>query len=138
MQLTERFHTNGEFSTVTAIKNHFLRKSKLIAINPNTNEMVPGTLPKLYYPNDTVIIIEPHSKFDNQTGLCVTSAIVKLRANEDVSLAVLNVLPLKITIPKNTIIARITISTPKQAEYLQPNIPQLLSDYFNQNINALV
>ena len=35
-------------------------------------------------------------------------------------------------------IARITILTPKQAQYLQPNNPRLLSDYFIQNINALI
>ena len=37
-----------------------------------------------------------------------------------------------------TILARITVLTPKQAEFLQPINPQLLSDYFNQDINALI
>ena len=50
----------------------------------------------------------------------------------------MNVLPHKVTVQKNSVIARITILTPKQADHLQPINPQLLSNYFNQNINALI
>ena len=39
--------------------------------------------------------------------------------------------------PKNSLIARVTVLTPKQAEFIQP-INHLISNYFNQNINALI
>ena len=101
LQLTELFHNYEKISAVTTKKNHFLRNSKSIAIYPNTNKIVLRTFPNFSYPNDTVTTIEPHSKFENQTGLCVTNAIVKIKANEDFSLTVLNVLPHKLTIPNN-------------------------------------
>ena len=119
-------------------KNHFLRNNSSLSINPNTTEIVQCSFPNCSYPDGTVAIIEPHAKFENQTGLCVTSALITLKAKQDVSLAILNVLPHKVTVQKNSVIARITILTPKQAEYLQPINPQLLSNYFNQNINALI
>ena len=138
LQLTEKIHTNGKISAVSSKKNHFLRNNSSLSINPNTTEIVQCSFPNCSYPDGTVAIIEPHAKFENQTGLCVTSALITLKAKQDVSLAILNVLPHKVTVQKNSVIARITILTPKQAEYLQPINPQLLSNYFNQNINALI
>ena len=138
LQLTEKIHTNGKISAVSSKKNHFLRNNSSLSINPNTTEIVQCSFPNCSYPDGTVAIIEPHAKFENQTGLCVTSALITLKAKQDVSLAILNLLPHKVTVQKNSVIARITILTPKQAEYLQPINPQLLSNYFNQNINALI
>ena len=138
LQLTEKLHTNGKNSAVSSKKNHFLRNNSSLSINPNTTEIVQCSFPNCSYPDGTVAIIEPHAKFENQTGLCVTSALITLKAKQYVSLAILNVLPHKVTVRKNSVIARITILTPKQAEYLQPINPQLLSNYFNQNINALI
>ena len=138
LQLTEKIHTNGKISAVSSKKNHFLRNNSSLSINPNTTEIVQCSFPNCSYPDGTVAIIEPHAKLENQTGLCVTSALITLEAKRDVSLAILNVLPHKVTVQKNSVIARITILTPKQAEYLQPINPQLLSNYFNQNINALI
>ena len=109
-----------------------------LSINPNTTEIVQCFFPNCSYPDGTVAIIEPHAKFENQTGLCFTSALITLKTKQDVSLAILNVLPHKVTFQKNSVIARITILTPKQAEYLQPINPQLLSNYFNQNIIVLI
>ena len=125
LQLTEKIHTNGKISAVSSKKNHFLRNNSSLSINPNTTEIVQCSFPNCSYPNGTVAIIEPHAKFENQTGLCVTSALITLKAKQDVSLAILNVLPHKVTVQKNSVIARITILTPKQAEYLQPINPQL-------------
>ena len=115
-----------------------MRKNSSLLINPNTTEIVQCSFPNCSYPDGTVTIIEPHAKFENQTGLCVTSARITFKAKQDVSLAILNVLPHKVTVQKNSVIARITILTPKQAEYLQPINPQLLLNYYNQNINALI
>ena len=138
LQLTEKIHHNGKISAVTPKKNHFLKNNSSISINPNTSEIVKCSLPNCSYPDGTVAIIEPFAKFENQTGLCVTSALITIKAKEDISLAILNVLPHKVTVQKNSIIARITILTPKQAEYLQPINPQLLTTYFNENIKALI
>ena len=115
-----------------------MKNNSSISINPNTSEIVKCSLPNCPYPDGTVAIIEPFDKFENQTGLCVTSALITIKAKEDVSLAILNVLPHKVTVQKNSIIARITILTPKKAEYLQPIKPQLLTTYFNENISALI
>ena len=131
-------HTHGNISSLTSKKNQFLRNTSSFSVNPNTNEVITCSLPHHSYPDNTVAIVEPYAKFENQTGLCVTSAIVTLKANEDLSLAVLNVLPHEISVPRNTIFARITVLTPKQAEFVQPINPQLLSDYFNQDINTLI
>ena len=136
LQLTEKIHHNGKISAVTPKKNHFLKNNSSISINPNTSEIVKCSLPNYSYPDGTVAIIEPFAKFENQTGLCVTSALITIKAKEDISLAILNVLPHKVTVQKNSIIARITILTPEQAEYLQPINPQLLTTYFNDKINA--
>ena len=76
--------------------------------------------------------------FKNQTGLCVTSPLITLKENQDASLATLNVLPHKVAVQKNSVIARITILTPKQAEYVKPINHQLVSNYFNQNINSII
>ena len=138
LQLTEKIHTNGKISAVSSKKNHFLRNNSSLSINPNTTEIVQCSFPNCSYPDGTVAIIEPHAKLENQTELCVTSALITLKAKQDVSLAILNVLPHKVTVQKNSVIARITILTPKQAEYLQSINPQLLSNYLNQNINALI
>ena len=83
-------------------------------------------------------MVEPNQKFENETGLCVTSAIVKLDKDNKVKLGVINVLPHKVTIQKNTSIARITILTAKQADYLQPVDPALLANYFEDNITSLI
>ena len=115
-----------------------MRTQQSCSLNPNTSEIIPCTLPNHSYPDGTVAIIEPNTKFENQTGLCVTSAIVTLESKEDIKLSVLNVLPHKVTVPKNSLIARVTVLTAKQAEFLQPINPQLISDYFNQNIKALI
>ena len=131
----QKIHTNGKISAVSSKRNHFLRNNSSLLINTNTTEIVQNSFPNCSYPDGSVAIIETHAKFENHTGLCVTSALITLKAKQDVSLATLNVLPHKVTARKNS---RITILTPKQAEYLQPINPQLLSNYFNQNINALI
>ena len=113
-----------------------MRKNGSLSINPNTTEVVQCSFPKLSLSNGTVAVIEPHAKVENQTRLCFSSTLIALKAKQDVSFAILKVLPHKNTVQKNSVIARITILTPKQAEYLQPVNPQLLSNNFNQNINA--
>ena len=115
-----------------------MRNNSSISINPNTSEIVKCSLPNCSYPDGTVAIIEAFAKFVNQTGLCVTSALITIKTKEDVSLAILNVLPHKVTVQKNSIIARISILTPKQAEHLQPINPQLLTTYFDENFIAFI
>ena len=133
LQLTERMHTDGKISSLTSKKNQFFRNTSSFSVYPNTNDVITCSLPHHSYPDNTNAIVEPYAKIKNQAGLCVTSAIVTLKANETLSLAVLNVLPHKISVPRNTVTARITVLTPKQAEYLQPINPQLLSEYFNRD-----
>ena len=115
-----------------------MKNNSSISINPNTSEIFKCSLPNCFYPDGTVAIIKPFAKFENQTGLFVTSALIAIKAKEDISLAILNVLPHKVTVQKNSTIARITILTPKLAEYLQQINPQLLTTHFNENINALI
>ena len=113
-----------------------MRNTSSFSFNPNTNEVITCSLPHHSYPDITIAVVEPYAKFENQTGLRVT--IVTLKANENLSLAVLNVLPHKIAVPRNTIIARIIVLTQKQAEFLQSTNSQLLSNYFNRDLNALI
>ena len=138
LQPTEKTHHNGKISAVTPKKNHFLKNNSSISINPNTSENFKCSLPNCFYPDGTVAIIKPFAKFENKTGLFVTSALIAIKAKEDISLAILNVLPHKVTVQKNSTIARITILTPKLAESSQHINPQLLTTHFNENINALI
>ena len=137
LKLSERMHTDGKISSLSSKKNQFLRNTQPFSVKPNTNVDITCFLPQHSYPDKTVAMIEPYATFENQIGLCVMSDFVPLEANENLSLAVLKVLSHKISVPRNTIIARNTVLTPKQAEFLPLINPQLLTDCFNQNINAL-
>ena len=83
-------------------------------------------------------MVEPIPKFEKETGLCVTSATAQLDKDNKVSLGIITVLTHNVTIPKNTSNACITILTAKQADYLQPVNPELLTNFFNDNINSLI
>ena len=68
----------------------------------------------------------------------MTSAIVKFNAQKEVSVGILNILPHKITISRNASVAKVTILTAKQAQYLQLVSPEVRTQYFTQSVNALV
>ena len=138
LQLTERIHKNGKISSLTSKKNLFLHSNQSITIKPNTSEIITCSLPQNTFPEGTVALVEPSPKFEKETGLCLTSAIVKLNKDNQTSLGVLNILPHNITISNNTQVARVTILTPKQAAYLQPINPALLTNYFNEQVNTLI
>ena len=116
LQLTERIHKHGKISSLQAKKNLFLRATQSVTVNPNSSGIVVCSLNHVTFPEDTIAMVEPNPKFEKETGLCVTSAIFKLDKDNKVSLGVINVLPHKLTIGKDTSIARITILTAKQAE----------------------
>ena len=57
--------------------------------------------------------------------------------NSETEIALLNVTPIEITVAKDTAIAKFTILTEKQAEYIQPIDPSLFS-LDNFQLNELV
>ena len=94
LQLTERIHKDGKISSLQAKKNLFLRATQSVTVNPNSSEIVVCSLNHVTFPEDTIAMVEPNPKFEKETGLCVTSAIVKLDKDNKVSLGVINVLPI--------------------------------------------
>ena len=138
IQLTERIHKNGKISSLTAKKNLFLHSTQAMSIKPNASEIVTCSISNDSFPEGTVAIVEPNPNFEKQTGLCVTSAIVKLNEKKEVQLGVLNIMPNIVKIARNASIAKVTILTAKQAQYLQPISPELFSQHLNKSFNALV
>ena len=138
IQLTERIHKNGKISSLTTKKNLFLHATKATSIKPNASEIVTCSLSNESFPEGTVAIVEPNPKFEKETGLCVTSAIVKIDEKKEVQLGVLNIMPSIVKISRNASIARVTILTTKQAQYLHPISPELLTQHLNKSFNALV
>ena len=133
-QLTERIHKDGKVSSLTPKKNLFLHSIQNYSVQPNTSEIITCSLSAESFPEGTVAIVEPNPRFEKQTGLCVTSAIVKLNDQKQVSLGILNILPYKVTVPKNVPVAKVTILTAKQAQYLHPINPELLFDHLTKSI----
>ena len=138
LHLTERIHKNGKISSLTTKKNLFLNSVQYYPINPNSSEIITCSLSAESFPVGIVAIVEPNLRFEKQTGLCVTSAIVKLNEQKQVALGILNLLPHKVTVSKNAPVAKVTILTAKQAEYLHPVTPELLSDHLTKGINGLI
>ena len=68
LQITERVHKDGKISALTAKKSSFLKTLQSCSLNSNSTEIVPCTLPNHSYPDGTVAIIKPNTKFENQTG----------------------------------------------------------------------
>ena len=138
LQLTERIHKDGKVSSLTPKKNLFLHSIQNYSVQPNTSEIITCSLSAESFPEGTVAIVEPNPRFEKQTGLCVTSAIVKLNDQKQVSLGILNILPYKVTVTKNVPVAKVTILTAKQAQYLHPINPELLFDHLTKSINGLI
>ena len=138
IQLTERIHKDGKVSSLTQKKNLFLHSTQSLTVNPNSSEILTCTLSTEAFPEGTVAIVEPNPRFEKETGLCVTSAIVKFNEKKQVSLGILNILAHKVTVSKNASIAKVTILTAKQAQYLQPVSPALLSEHFSKSVNTLI
>ena len=112
-----------------------MKTHQSFTVNPSATEIVTLSLNHVTFPDGRVTMVEPSPKFEKETGLCVTSANVKLNKDNKVSIGVIKVFSHKVTIPKNTSIARITILTAKHADYLQPVNPVLLTIYFNVSTN---
>ena len=138
IQLTERVHKDGKISSLTTKKNLFLHAAQTLSVKPNTSEIIQCTLSTESFPEGTVAIVEPNPRFEKQTGLCVTSAIVKFDSKKQVSLGILNLLPHQVTVQKNAQVAKVTILTASQAQYLQPVNPEILTDHLNKSINGLI
>ena len=100
IQLTERIHKDGKISSLTTKKNLFLHSSQNLSIKPNSSEIITCVLSAESFPEGTVAIVEPNPRFEQQTGLCVTSAIVKFDEKKQVSLGILNLLPHQVTVKK--------------------------------------
>ena len=123
IQLTERVHTDGKISSLTTKKNLFLNTVHPLSVKPNASEIFTCLLSSESFPEGPVAIVEPNPRFEKQTGLCVTSAIVKFDAKKQVSLGILNLLPHQVTVQKNAQVAKVTILTASQKQYLQPVNP---------------
>ena len=69
-------------------------------------------------PEVTVAIVEPDPRFEKQTGICVTNAIVKFDGKKQVSVGILKLLPHQVTVKKNASVGTVTILTASPAQYL--------------------
>ena len=83
IQLTERIHKDGKISPLTTKKNLFLHSAQNLTIKPNSSETIIYILSAESFPEGTVATVEPNSRFEKQTGLCVTSAKVKFDAKKN-------------------------------------------------------
>ena len=88
IQLIEGIYKDGKISFLTTKKNLFLHFTQNLVIKPNSSEIITCILPAESFPEGTVASVEPNPRFEKQTGLCVTSAIVKLDAKKQASLGV--------------------------------------------------
>ena len=138
IQLTERVHTDGKISSLTTMNNFFLHAVQNLSVKPNASEITTCLLSSESFSEGTIAIVEPNPRFEKQTGLCVTSAIVKFNAQKQVSLGILNLLPHQVTGQKNAQVAEVTILTASQAQYLQPVNPDFLTDHLKKSVNGLI
>ena len=125
IQLTDK----NRQSVLCKRKRIFLLNYHSLAINRNSSDIVSCSLNHATFLEGTIAMVDPNQNFEKETCLYITSAIVKLDT-ENVSLGVINVLPHKVTVPKNTSKDRITILIAKQPNYFQPVDPALLTNYF--------
>ena len=99
IQLTERVRKDGKISALTPKKSVF-ENTQPFTVKPSATEIVSCSLTHVTFTDGTVAMVESNPKFEKETGLCVTSAIVKLDKDIEVSLGIINALPHKVTIPK--------------------------------------
>ena len=117
IQLTERLHKDGKISSLPFEKNLFFHAAQNLSVKPNTCDIITCLLSSESFPEGTDSIVEPIPRFEKQTGLCVTSAIVKFDVRKQVSLGNLNLLPHQVTVQKNAQVAKVTILTASQAQH---------------------
>ena len=117
-------------------KNKFaLKSAQKITVQPHSQEVLKCAIDKKFS-EEIIGIVEPNAGFEKSSGLCLTSSLSKLK-NSETEIALLNVTPIAITVAKDTAIAKFTILTAKQAEYIQPIDPSLFS-LDNFQLNELV
>ena len=84
-------------------------------------------------------VVEPSTKFEGKTGLCITSSLSRIDENGLTTIAAINVQPYMITIPAKTIVATFKLLTPEQAEYLVPlEQAPLQSEDLQNNLQNLI
>ena len=135
-QLNEITGNNGRIRRIFRKIKFALRTTHKINIKPSSEEVHKGALNKSLE-SESVGIVEPNTGFEKRTGLCITSSLSRLHSSTT-SLDILNCTPNHITIPKNTIVARFKILTPKQAKYLYQIAPALIASDPSKSINELV
>ena len=138
LQLNEIASLEGKITKSFRKKSYYLKTQQKLVIKPNTQEVSKCILAYSELPEGTCAVVEPLSKFEKQTGLCVTSSLAKLDSARSTPIGFLNVTTTNITVPKDTKIAKLLILTPKQASYIQPLNPELLSEHLNNSVNELV
>ena len=89
-------------------------------------------------PDDTCAVVQPLRYFEKQTGLCLTSSLVKLDDTKRTPIGFFRVTSTIITVPKDTKIAKFFILTPKQASYIQPLNAELFTEHLNHSIHKLI
>ena len=135
LQINSVAKANGSKKTIHHKNKFALKSAQKITVQPHSQEVLKCAIDKKFS-EEIIGIVEPNAGFEKSSGLCLTSSLSKLK-NSETEIALLNVTPIAITVAKDTAIAKFTILTAKQAEYIQPIDPSLFS-LDNFQLNELV
>ena len=137
LQLNEISPTGNVKKTYSKQKFQ-LKTTEKVVIRPNSQEVLNCNLTNDGLPIETNAIVEPLPNFERKTGRCLTSTIGCSDAQRQMPIGFLNVQSTLILVPKGTLVAKVTLLSPQQAQYLQPVNPELMTNYINQSVTELI
>ena len=110
LQLDEISSPTGNIKKTYSKKKFYLKTTEKLVIRPNCQEVPSDDLPI-----GTNAIVEPLPNFERKTGLCLTSSIGCLDSERKTPIGFLNVQSTVITVPKGTLVAKVSLLSPQPA-----------------------
>ena len=105
LYLPDYTFTIPQKNTKTITKKYILESVSRMSIAANQQKILECKLHNenaIGHLGNAIGIIEPSTKFEQKTGLCLMSSISKVDSNLKTKLRVINLLPHSVTIPPNT------------------------------------
>ena len=133
--------SDGSFKRTYPKNEAPLLTAEKTTIQPNSLEIVKVQVPKKFESQfcNKIGTANPCNVYEEKTGVLITSSLNQIKGNETF-LSILNLNPHPITIPQDTLVARFSILTLTESNYLKPIPPELLTlpeADFENNISAL-
>ena len=138
LQHNEISSPTGNIKKTYSKKKFYLKTTEKHVIRPNCQEVSSCQLTSDDLPIGTNAIVEPLPNFERKTGLCSTSSIGCLDSERKNPIGFLNVQSTVITVREGTLVAKVSLLSPQQAQFLQPISPELTNEHVNESFNELI